>query len=327
MSGTDSLDALRRANPRHRPGFTRMATDLTRPAGDPPRPAVDAPARRAPRSPRSRRRWPVVGVPAAAAFIAAIVVVAVGWPGGSPVAPAAAIEQAGTVSAQAAEQSGTVAIEVTQDGNPWGARTVRWNGADISVTNADPGRVGRADLVVVDGTLYGPNPASDDGWLELGDAASIDPDSGTTPDEYLATVRADAGGDTLRRITEAMADLTTSPGDAGSVVYHGTVPAGVLAWETGTKEGEPIRVLPYGYVAHDDAADPNAPVEVSITVRADQTIEEIHATWGGASSWSYTLSFTDLGSTPAPAAPQNASRLCAERGIPCPPPVPAAPGE
>jgi hypothetical protein len=240
------------------------------------------------------------------------------------VSPAAAIDRAVTVSAEAAEQSGTVAVEMTRDGELWGARTVRWNGSDIAVGNEDPGRMGRGDLLVVNGILYGPDPATPGGWFELGDPASIDPDSGTTPDEYLATVREAASGETFRRLTGAMTGLTTGPGDDGSTVYHGTLPAGVLAPETGTKDGEPIRVLPYGYVAHDDAANPDTPVDVSITVRADGTIEEIHATWGGASSWSYRLSFSDLGSTPAPTAPQGARRLCAERHIPCPPPVPSS---
>jgi hypothetical protein len=328
MNGTDSLDALRRANPRNQPGFTRMAGDLTRSAGNLPLAGQDAPSRRRVRlSPHPRRRWPVIGIPAAAASgVVAVVVAAVltaGSPTGSPtLSPAAAMGQAATTSAQAAEQSGTVSIEVTQDGELWGARTVRWNGSDISVTHADPGRAGRGDLLVVDGTLYGPDPETPDGWFELGSPASIDPDSGTTPDEYLATVRADAGGDTVRRITGAMTGLTTSPGDDGSVVYRGTVPASVLAPETGTKEGVPIRVLPYGYVAHDDADNPDAPIEVRITVRADDTIGEIHASWGGGSSWSYRLRFSDLGSTPAPTAPANARSLCVERGIPCPPPIP-----
>jgi hypothetical protein len=331
MNGTDSLDALRRANPRHKPGFIRMASDLTRTAGDLPLTGLDAPSNRRVRlSPPMRRRWPAVGIPAVAATgVIALVVAALliaGSPTGSPtLSPAAAIGQAATMSAQAAEQSGTVSIEVTQDGERWGSRTVRWNGSDVSITQADPGRVGRGDLLVVDGTLYGPDPETPDGWFDLGSPANIDPDSGTTPDEYLATVRADVGGDTVRRITGAMTGLTTSPGDDGSVVYRGTVPAGVLAPETGTKEGAPIRVLPYGYVAHDDAADPDSPVEVRITVRADDTIGEIHASWGGDSSWSFRLRFSDLGSTPAPTAPDNVRSLCVDRGIPCPPP-PSAPG-
>jgi hypothetical protein len=88
-----------------------------------------------------------------------------------------------------------------------------------------------------------------------------------------------------------------------------TVPAGVLAQEVGTKEGAPIRVLPYGYVAHDDASNPGAPVDMRITVRADETIDEIHATWDDVSSWSYRLPFSDLGSTPAPTAPDNVRSL------------------
>jgi hypothetical protein len=308
MNGTDSLDALRRANPRRQPGFARTAAALTRDADPRGNPAETRPTR-ARRSPRPR----LLGVPAAAAAVAAIVlaVVAVGSPSGSPaVSPAAAIDRAVTVSARAAEQSGTVSVEMTRDGALWAARTVRWNGSDIAVGNEEPGRVGRGDLLVVDGILYGPDPATPDGWFELGSPDSIDPDSGTTPDEYLATVREAASGDTFRRITGAMTDLTTGPGPGadgdGSTVYRGHVPAGVLAPETGTKEGESIRVLPYGYVAHDDAADPATPVDVSVTVHADGTIAEIHATWGGASSWSYRLSFSDLGSTPAPTAPATA---------------------
>jgi hypothetical protein len=94
-----------------------------------------------------------------------------------------------------------------------------------------------------------------------------------------------------------MVDLTTSQTEDGSTVYGGQVPAGALARETGVKEGETIRVLPYGYVAHDEAADPDSLVDVSIEVGAGGTIGEILVTWGGASTWSYKLSFSDLGST------------------------------
>ena len=78
-------------------------------------------------------------------------------------------------------------------------------------------------------------------------------------------------------------------------------------------------MLPYGYVAHDDASNPAAPVEVRITVEADDAIQEIHATWGGASSWSNRLSFSGLGSTPAPTMPDNVESLYVVGGVPCPP--------
>ena len=57
--------------------------------------------------------------------------------------------------------------------------------------------------------MYGNDPA-DGGWVEMGSPKSVDPDSGTTPDEYLAAVREDVGGVTLRRITDGMSGLTAS---------------------------------------------------------------------------------------------------------------------
>ena len=117
-----------------------------------------------------------------------------------------------------------------------------------------PGKAG-SRFLLVDGTMYGVDP-DDGGWVVLGSPDSIDPDSGTTPDEYLAAVREDVGGATLRRITDGMTGLTTRQLDDGSTVYSGTVAAGLIARETGFKEGESIRVLPFGYVAHDEAAIP-----------------------------------------------------------------------
>jgi hypothetical protein len=124
-------------------------------------------------------------------------------------------------------------------------------------------------------------------------------------------VREDASGETLRRITAAMTDLTTHVTGIvdSSTIYQGHVPAGTLARETGTKEGQTIRVLPYGYVAHDNASEPSSPIAVTITVGSDDTIRAVTATWGGVSSWTYQLTFDDLGSAPELAAPTNARPL------------------
>ena len=64
-------------------------------------------------------------------------------------------------------------------------------------------------------------------------------------------------------------------------------------------------MLPFGNVAHGDAANPNALIDISISVRPDGTIGEIHATWGGDSSWSYRLIYRDLGSTAPLEKPAN----------------------
>ena len=114
----------------------------------------------------------------------------------------------------------------------------------------------------------------------MGSPKNIDPDSGTTPGEYLAAAREDVGGATLRRITNGMTGLTTQTLADGSTVYSGAVPAGLIARETGFKEGHAIRVLPFGYVANDEAANPVARLEAEVTVGADGVVREILITGG-----------------------------------------------
>ena len=157
-------------------------------------------------------------------------------------------------------------------------------------------------------TLYGQDP--DGSWLALGNPENIDPGSGTTPDEYLTAVGEDTGGATLRRITGGMTGLTTSRLDDGSTVYHGTVAAGLIAREAAFKEGQPIRVLPFGYVAHDEAADSAAALDTAVTLDGDGIVREITVAWGtSASAWTYTVTYTSLGATPPLVAPENARPL------------------
>jgi hypothetical protein len=158
-------------------------------------------------------------------------------------------------------------------------------------------------MLVVDGVMYG---VDDGGWVVLGPPGSVDPDSGTTPDEYLAAVREDVGGTTLRRLTVGMTGLTTSRQD-GSTVYRGRVAAGSVARESGFKEGQAIRVLPFGFVAHGDAADPSALLDATVTVGAHGVVRELAVSWGtGASAWTYTVTYSALGATPPLVAPANA---------------------
>ncbi len=177
----------------------------------PPRPG----RRRGPSAPRRRLlRASTVGTLAvAAAAVAAFLTV--GGPGTGPgvANAAAAVRKAATVTAAAAEGSGTAVVRIDHNDEPWAGTTVRWHGQDMAKEDMAPtgdvvrrpAKVG-SKFLVVDGTMYGLD-AEDGGWVVLGSPDSIDPDSGTTPDEYLAAVREDVGGATLRRITDGM----TSP--------------------------------------------------------------------------------------------------------------------
>ena len=299
MSTPESIYALRRANPRNEAGFAESvetAAGLVRhvvaSAGD-----IGAPR-------RSRRR--LLGVSAvAAALVAVTAVVAYSTIGSSGVPSAdAAFQKAATVTADSAQRSGTVAVRMTHDGQPWAGTAVQWNGADVAISR-DKLPIGRdvPHWLVVDGLVYAVEGGR---WLEMGSPKNIDPDSGTTPGEYLSAARDDVGGTTLHRITNGMTGLTTRTLADGSAVYSGAVRAGLIARETGFKEGQAIRVFPFGYVAHDQAADPAALLDASVTVGTEGVVRQILITWG---TWTYEVTYSKLGSTAAPRAPANAVPL------------------
>jgi hypothetical protein len=309
MSTSESFRALRRANPRNDEAFSETVESVTGQVRVRVATAAEA-------VPYRRPRHRALGASALAAAVAAAGVAAfvtIGSPGGGPGVEnaAAAIERAASVTAHSAEQSGTAVVRMTHNGEFWAGKTVTWNGADVAIAETpDPSRPGRGalEMRVVDGRLYGPD--ADGSWLMLGSPSSIDPGSGTTPAEYLAAVREDVGGATLRRFTRGMTELATSQVGDGSTVYSGTVPAGAIARETGFKEGQSIRVFPFGYVAHDEAANPDALLDTAVTVDPSGVVREIAVTWG---TWRYTVTYGGLGATPAPAAPADARSLLRER--------------
>lgn len=264
------------------------------------------------------RRQRTLAFRAALVGAAAVVVatlVTLGSPGGGSAVEnaAAAVTRAATVTAASADRSGSAVVRITHNGEVWAAKTIRWHGGDLSVSSDESqrrSRLGR-EFLLVDGLMYG---IEDGEWVKMGSPESIDPDSGTTPGELLAAVREDVGGATLRRLTDGMTGLTADRHERGSTVYSGRVAAGLIAMESGFKEGQAIRVFPFGYVAHDEAADPTAALNTAVTVGADGIIRQVAVTWGtSASTWTYTVTYSKLGETPAPVAPANARDLLKER--------------
>jgi hypothetical protein len=311
MSRSQSLEALRRANPRREASFDE-AVDAA--AAEVRAWIETAVAADRPLGHRLRPRRRLVGLSAAGIALAAAAAVAVFLTvGSSGVTPgvenaAAAIKKAAMLTATSADQSGSATVRTTHDGQLWAHKTVRWNGDDLEISDESPGGPSSGlPLLVVNGMMYGHDP-DHEGWVEVGPVSSIDPGSGTTPTDILAAVREDMGGATLRRITGAMtaAGLTTTNHSDGSTVYSGKVAAGQIARETGFKEGRAIRVFPFGYVAHDAAADPASLLDTAVIVGADGVIREIAVTWG---TWTYTVTYSQLGSTPALVAPANAKSL------------------
>jgi hypothetical protein len=295
MNTPDNLQALRRANPRTKAEFPHGVEAAAETVHA--RIAAEGPLQAGATSSASTRAVPRRRFAAGALVVAA----------------AAAVKRAATVTAASGDRSGTAVVRITHDGELWAGTTIRWHDDDIAISGDGPQRGDwrKGELRVVDGILYGTDPVNG-GWIEQGSPANIDPDSGTTPGEHLAAVREDVEGATLARLGENMTGLTTTLLDDGSKVYAGTVPAGQIAREEGFKEGEHIRVFPFGYVAHGRAADPAAQLDTAVTVGADGIIRELAVTWG---AWSYTVSYGDLGTAAAVVAPKNAKSLLRMRGL------------
>ncbi|MEZ5126418.1 MAG: hypothetical protein R2826_09245 [Thermoleophilia bacterium] len=308
---SNDIHALRRANPRQSPGFegrlreaeARCAQVIAREEA-----LTDAPdAYGAVRPGRSGARWGrwsrsrrfVALAAAAAAVVVAAVTVATVWPhaGGMGVADAyAAVKKAAAVTAASTQQSGTAVVRASQGGVARFAQTARWHDGDLHVTN-DTGTQAVSEWLLVDGHLYfhipqgweGPNTYPK-GWNE----------------QYLAPTRLDLTGGSLQRITGGMQGVTTASGDDGATVYRGTVAAGVLAARHELRDGRSELVFPFGFIPEDDAPKADAPLDVTLTVGDDGLVRELTASWGaGESAWSYSIAYSDLGSTAPVAAPAS----------------------
>lgn len=247
----------------------------------------------------------VAAVLAAAAAGVTAVVVSGGGPG--VVSAYAAVNAAAAVTAESARESGTAVVRMTHGGEIWAGTTVVWNDGDLSVATDAPTAVrGRQETRVVDGRTYSVMPRIlGGGWVDMGPAPYGGVDE--LSDRFVVPTQEDLFGITLSRLTGGMTGLTTERADDGSTVYRGSVAAGLVARETGFKEGQALRVLPFGYVAHGEAEDPAAPLGAALTVGADGLVRRIAVEWGaGASAWAYTVEYDDLGAAPAITAPVDA---------------------
>ena len=303
MSTSESFEALRRANPRSSAVFAQTVEEVRAQIALPEVVLVQ------PVRPRNAGVIRLAAVGAALLVGAGVAAMTVRSGGGPGVEDATAVvRKAATVTADAAERSGTAVVRITHDGELWAGSTIRWSGGDLGVRSDAPQRRGRpgSESLLVDGTLYGIEGGR---WVKLGSPGNIDPDSGTTPAETLAAVREDVGGVTLRRFAVGLSELSSSRQD-GSTVYRGPVAAGLVARETGFKEGRAIRVFPFGYVAHGEAANPTALLAAALTVGADGVVREISLGWG---TWTYTVTYSRLGATAPLVAPENARDHLKER--------------
>ena len=179
---------------------------------------------------------------ASLAAVAAVALATVGLPGGAPgvESAVAAVRKAAILTSASAERSGTAVVRIRHGGELWAGSTIAWNGDDLTVSQQAPRRPGRPNspLLVVDGCSTGSTPTRAAGSSRQHEEHR--PRERHDSDELLVAVREDVGGGrcagspTADRVAGAVAR-------DGSTVYRGTVAAGLIARESGFKEGEAIR--------------------------------------------------------------------------------------
>jgi len=269
MPSTESLEDLRRANPRNQPGFTEPVNEYESLRAQIVATEVAAPRRSTPRRLPHRR---LIGVSTAGALLVITAVLSgVFLSGGSTPSAYAAAEKAVAATFASTVDSGTIVTRVYGDGSGFVSytETTRWNGSDISVDGRYSG--GSLRLRLVDGDFYEQVPGGQ--WTHYAGGASGYP---RTLKKAFALAQAEAAGTMVRTYLAHMSSgLEKNDNADGSTTYTGT--------------------------------DPDSPrVSIELKVSSDGlishwSVEERMS--NGYTTWMATRDYSELGSTPAITAP------------------------
>jgi hypothetical protein len=270
MPSTESLEDLRRANPRNLPGFTEPVDEYESLRAKIVATEVAAPRRSTPRRLPRRR---LIGVSTAGALLATTAVLGgVFLSGGSTPSAYAAAEKAVAATFASSVDSGTVFTRVYGDGPGSVAvtSTVRWNGSDISLA-CTWGASGELRLRLVGGEAYKLGPGGH--WTHYAESYP------RALKSALATTKAEVAGTVERYfLAHVTGSLEKNDNADGSTTYTGT-----------QIEPDSTRVF-----------------FVEMKVSGDGLISHLSVeerTSDGSITWMATRDYSGLGSTPAIEAP------------------------
>jgi hypothetical protein len=306
MRSDTSLHALRGTSPRNQPGFDDWIDSL-----DSLRTQIVAspdPARRPLPKPDHRR---VVGLGATVAVAVTVVGVVVGLAltAASPQGAAAAARRA--LAATVAALSGTMTTTVLHAGITQTIDAARWNGSDIAFS---PGDGPIPQLLLIGGGMY--VQTSDGTWLHYANASDVGPKplggleqlaqdniASTTPQQILALA--------------AGVQQTTNPD--GTTVYAGTIPSSSLdpAMVPGNDAitsmilGAQKRTAMMSGGGPDQGDAPGSSVQSDLqfemSVGADGLVDQVSVTFQQNGTYTWTVTYSQLGSTPPITAPAGST--------------------
>jgi hypothetical protein len=306
MRTDTSLHALRDASPRSQPGFDdwidsfdSLMTQI---------PATAVPARRPLTKPKSRHRRTVgLGVTVAAAVAVIGVVVGLALTAASPPGAEAAARRA--LTATAAARSGTMTTTVLHAGVTQTIDAARWNGSDIAFS---PGNGPIAQLLLIGGGMY--VQTSDGTWLHYANASDVEP----KPLGGLEQLAQDnIASTTPQQILALATGVQQTAQPDGTTVYTGTIPSSSLdpAMVPGN---DAITSMILGAQKRTDmmfgGAAGNAPgssvqndLQFEMSVGGDGLVRQVSVTFQQNGSYTWSVTYSQLGSTPPITAPASST--------------------
>jgi hypothetical protein len=303
MPTDHSLWALREVNPRNQSGFekslARYEALRTRIIATPPA---------GPRKPLPPGRRPrLIGLSAVAAALSlAAVLTGLLLATGSPEGAYAAARKAVAATSARARHSGTMTLTVTHGSTRWTLESIRWNGHDIAVSNGQGHSLGlNRQLVLAGGGAY--LQRADGQWVHYPAESDVGPKLG--PAVQLA--HDDVSGSAAAAIFALATHLHKTVGPHGSTLYTGTIPASraesAVTPSDDTIMGVIIRLRSVGRNAR-----------FRLVVGRDGLVSQMSETFQNEGAklpadngiWTWTIRYSQLGSTP-PISPPSAAATAA----------------
>jgi hypothetical protein len=307
MPADTSLQSLRDANPRNRPGLDgedRYDALRAQIVSTPP------PALRALPHPSARRRMVGLSAAGATALTAAAVVAGLTLSAASPPSAYAAATKA--LAATTAAASGTETATVVNGSSSYTLDTTRWNGTGIAMMRGQRSGLGSdRQLLLVGGGVYVQSAGGT--WLHYASASDVGPKLG--PIVQLA--RSNAAGNMAEHILTLATGLQRTTQPDGTTIYTGTIPDDNGGPGLAPGDDELIQIIK----SLRSGNEPGAPdgyhdgLQLQMTVGADGLVEKVSLTFkqqhtgssanNGTSTW--TVTYSQLGSTPPITAPGTAT--------------------
>lgn len=272
----------------------------------------------------------------AAVVVAAVLLLGGGNPTLTPT-PALAAEAAKKAAADttAAAKSGVIETVLLIDGEAQVMNRISWSGADLAllVQNDQQRQVRYVDGLYYETYGYSAGievgDTSHDGqWFHVtsydnggGKTPGVWANEEATPAQWLTAARTDLAGEGLVALVTGAQGFTQTTNSDGSLTYAAKTTVAAIKSEDWSIAGLPLASQPSFKVN-----DPNTPVTIKVIVGADGLIKELRLDWtldlpGEAANWSYTTTYSELGTAAAIEAPDASHTTSTDTRFP-----PSVPG-